>query len=105
MKKKTSIAVAVVLASTASLCWSQEGAGSGKNLGSVTGGDFKAMEIIEKRCTACHSSNRISSAVASRKNMAEIQKAMEKRGALLSSNEREVLGIYWKEHPLKEKGK
>lgn len=68
------------------------------NLGNVTGGDFKkAREIIDKNCTACHSSDKIDIALKSGKDMKAIQKEMEKRGARLSSNEREVLGIFWKQ--------
>ncbi len=68
------------------------------NLGNVTGGDFrKAHAVIEKKCTACHSKNKIDFALASGKDMKVIQMEMEKRGALLSPNEREVLGIFWKQ--------
>lgn len=68
------------------------------NLGNVTGGDSStAHTIIGKRCTACHSRERIDFALTSGKDMNAIQKEMEKRGAHLSSNEREVLGIFWKQ--------
>jgi len=101
MKKGTIVALALCLLSATSICGAQEPI-EGRNLGSVTGGDFKvALGIIEKKCTACHSSSLINRAIASHKNMAEIQKSMEKKGAKLTSNEREVLGIYWKQQPLK----
>jgi hypothetical protein len=68
------------------------------NSGNVAGGNFnKAHEIIGNKCTVCHSKDRIDIALKSGKDMSEIQKVMEKRGAHLSSNEREVLGIFWKE--------
>jgi uncharacterized membrane protein len=75
----------------------------GNNLGNVAGGDFKkAHAIIEKKCTTCHSDKRIDAALSSRKDMTKIQQEMEKRGAKLNANEREVLGIYWKQNPLKQ---
>lgn len=106
MRKRTVVAFPLLLATATSLWGGQEPPPTGKNLGGVTGGDFKpALQIIEKKCTACHSSGRISSALTSHKDMLAIQKEMEKKGAKLSTNEREVLGIYWKQTPLKEKGK
>lgn len=75
----------------------------GSNLGNVRGGDFgEAHGIIGKKCTVCHSGQRIDAALAAKKDMLNIQREMEKRGAELSTSERDVLGIYWKErNPLK----
>jgi uncharacterized membrane protein len=68
------------------------------DLGNVIGGNAKkAHSIIEKKCTACHSKDPIDVALSTGKDMNAIQKDMEKRGAKLSSNEREVLGIFWKQ--------
>jgi len=76
----------------------------GSNLGNVKGGDFKqAHSVIEKKCTNCHTKDKIDSAMFSGKDMIRIQKEMEKRGATLNANEQEVLGIYWKQDPLKKK--
>lgn len=64
----------------------------------ATDGDFKkARTIIDSKCTACHSKEKIDLALSSGKDMNAIQKVMEKRGAHLNSNEREVLGIFWKQ--------
>jgi len=77
---------------------------TGSNLGNVTGGDFHAAKsIITKKCTACHTDKVIDAALTTNKDMTKIQQEMEKRGAKLNSNEREVLGIYWKQNPLKQK--
>ena len=77
---------------------------SGSNLGNVQGGDFKAAHgIIEQKCTRCHTSKRIDMALSASKDMAKIQQEMEKKGASLNAKEREVLGIYWKQNPLKQK--
>jgi uncharacterized membrane protein len=73
--------------------------------GTVTGADSKAAgAIIGKKCTTCHSKDRIDAALSVGKDMKSIQRDMEKRGAVLNPNERDVLGIYWgKAQPLKKK--
>ena len=78
---------------------------AGDNLGKVTGGDFEknAHAVIEKKCITCHSDQVIKDAIAAGKNMQKIQVEMEKRGIGLSANDREVLGIFWRQTPLKEK--
>jgi len=96
------IAMTFFYVSTAWTSW--EVSPSGTNLGAVTGGEFKkAHEVIEKNCTTCHTSERIREASASGKNMLLIEQRMEKKGAKLNSNEHEVLGIFWKQTPLKKK--
>lgn len=74
------------------------------NMGNVRGGDVKAAHrIIETKCTKCHSGKIIDAAIFSNKDMLKIQQEMEKKGAALNANEREVLGIYWKQqNPLKK---
>ncbi len=68
------------------------------DLGNVTGGNsHKAHAIIDKKCTSCHSKEKIDIALSSGKNMNLIQKEMEKKGVTLNANEREVLGIFWKQ--------
>lgn len=68
------------------------------NFGDEKAGDFKnARTIIDKKCTSCHSKEKIDIALTSGKDMSIIQKEMEKRGARLTSNERDVLGIFWKQ--------
>jgi uncharacterized membrane protein len=76
---------------------------AGENLGSVTGGDFKkkAHSVIQKKCTNCHTDQVIKDAIAAGKNMQKIQAEMEKKGVGLSANDREVLGIFWNQSPLK----
>ena len=66
------------------------------DLGNVIGGNAKkAHSILEKKCSACHSKDLIDLALSSGKDMNNIQKEMEKKGAKLNANEREVLGIFW----------
>lgn len=79
---------------------------SGTNLGNIKGGDFHdAKNIISTKCTPCHTDKVIDSALSENRDMSKIQQEMEKRGARLDNNEREVLGIYWKQNPLKKKAK
>ena len=75
------------------------------NMGNVLGGDVQAAHsVIQSKCTKCHSEKVIDAAVFANKDMLKIQQEMEKKGATLNSNERDVLGIYWKEqNPLKKK--
>lgn len=74
------------------------------NMGNVLGGDVKAAHsVIEAKCTKCHSGKIIDAAIFANKDMLKIQREMEKKGATLNSNERDVLGIYWKQqNPLKK---
>jgi len=74
------------------------------NMGNVLGGDVKAAHsVIETKCTRCHSNKIIDAAIFANKDMEKIQQEMEKKGAALNANEREVLGIYWKnQNPLKK---
>jgi len=74
------------------------------NMGNVRGGDVKAAHsVIEMKCTRCHSGKIIDAAIFANKDMQKIQQEMEKKGATLNANEREVLGIYWKQqNPLKK---
>lgn len=104
--KQSHLLTTVLLVASFSTAWAVELAPlSGSNLGKVTGGDFKkkAHSIIQKKCTTCHSEQVVKDAIAAGKDMQKIQKEMEKRGAVLSANDREVLGIYWNQSPLKEK--
>lgn len=77
---------------------------AGHSLGSVTGGDFqlKAKTVIQKKCTACHSSKRIEQAIAEGKDMNRIQQRMEQKGARLSASDKTVLGVFWQHTPLKK---
>ena len=105
MRQKAALIVAMTLFSATAVwaIWEAPAAGvSGSNLGAVTGGDFKkAHEVIDKKCVACHSAERIEAARLSGKDMTKVQQAMEKKGVKLDSNEHEVLGIFWTQSPLK----
>ncbi|MGB9082268.1 MAG: hypothetical protein WCD00_13300 [Desulfuromonadaceae bacterium] len=62
-----------------------------------------ARAILEAKCTKCHGVQVIDAALGAHKDMTKIQKVMEGKGASLSTSEREVLGIFWKQqNPLKK---
>lgn len=100
----TKLVISVVcLLLTACPALAADPANSGANLGNVRGGDFsKARSIIDRHCTSCHKSSLIDTALSAGKDMGVIQREMESRGAKLSAKEREVLGIFWNQNPLKK---
>jgi uncharacterized membrane protein len=101
---KTEIALALIMISATSLQATQEVPPSGSKLGSVTGGVFKeAHLVIDNKCVSCHTSQRIEQALAAGKNMQEIQHRMEQKGVKLTADEQTVLGIFWKDSPLRKK--
>lgn len=108
MKDKIVIALAVTLFSWTTLHAAQEvpksTPQSGTKLGSVSGGVFKeAHMVIDKKCVSCHTAQRIESAIAAGKDMQKIQHRMEQKGVKLTADEQTVLGIFYKESPLKPK--
>lgn len=60
------------------------------------------QEIIEKRCTLCHTQERIETAIREGRDMNEILSKMMKMGATLTEQEQKVLGTFWGS-PMKEK--
>jgi len=103
MKHIQTLSLIVTLMLAAPLWAAQDAPQQGSNLGNVVGGDFKkAHAIIQAKCTLCHTSKQIDAALSANKNMAKIVLEMEKRGAKLDANERQVLGIYWNQNPLKK---
>lgn len=102
--KSRFLAVLVAIPCVCSPLWAAVTPQGFTNMGNVRGGDaVPAQSIIEKKCTRCHSSKLVEDAVFANKDMMKIQREMEKKGAKLDANERDVLGIYWKQqNPLKK---
>lgn len=101
---KTILALALILTSATLLQAAQEVPPSGTKLGSVTGGVFKeAHLVIDNKCVSCHSAQRIEQALATGKDMQSIQHRMEQKGVKLTADEQTVLGIFWKDSPLRKK--
>jgi uncharacterized membrane protein len=104
MKSGFVSSLALLTALGSSVLWAAEAPKGVSNMGNVRGGDIQAAQgIIEMKCTKCHSGTVIDAAISANKDMLKIQKEMEKKGAALNANERDVLGIYWKQqNPLKK---
>jgi uncharacterized membrane protein len=103
MKLSQVLSYVTTLMLAAPLWAAQDAPPQGSNLGNVVGGDFKnAHAIIQAKCTLCHTDKLIDAALSANKDMAKIVREMERRGATLNANEREVLGIYWNQNPLKK---
>jgi uncharacterized membrane protein len=104
--KQGSAVVMLIAVATLGSAWAVELAPlRGENLGKVTGGDFsmKAHSVIQTKCISCHTDQVIKDAIAAGKDMRKIQAEMERKGATLNANDREVLGIFWNQSPLKKK--
>lgn len=98
--------IALTLFSVTTLNAAQEFPQSGTNLGSVTGGALNhAHMVIDNKCVKCHSAQRIEEAIAAGKDLQSIQQRMEQKGVKLTADEQQVLGIFWKESPLKPRKK
>ncbi len=78
-------------------CW------SGAALATPKADAKKAHTVMQQKCTSCHGQDKIDAALKAGKDLTVIQKEMERKGARLNANERDVLGIYWSQNPLKQK--
>jgi len=60
---------------------------------------FRGMDefqrIIDTKCTVCHTRERVDIAIRNRRDLAEIERLMLKKGAILSSRDKKVLGTFW----------
>lgn len=59
-------------------------------------------KIIDEKCLGCHNRQKINAAVKQRKNMEKIVTQMETKGAVLTDADRQVLGHFWQQNPLKK---
>ena len=53
------------------------------------------QEIIESRCTICHTRERVDAAIRSQADLDALLQRMIERGAILSERDRKVLGTFW----------
>lgn len=95
--KKAIIAICIILASYSIAAEKQQLGGHFKPV------DDAAMRVIEEKCLVCHNRERIDEAMRKERDLKKIQRMMEKKGAALTAKDREVLGHFWKQNPLKEK--
>jgi hypothetical protein len=60
------------------------------------------QQILDERCTVCHSRDRVDIAIRERQDLEKLQRQMEERGAVLNERDKSVLGTFWGS-PLKER--
>jgi hypothetical protein len=53
------------------------------------------QEIIEARCTICHTRERVDAAIRSQAELDALLQRMVERGAIFSERDRKVLGTFW----------
>jgi len=61
------------------------------------------QEIIETRCTICHTRERVDAAIRSQADLDALLRRMVERGAIISERDHKVLGSFWGS-PLKGEG-
>ena len=61
------------------------------------------QEIIESRCTICHTRERVDAAIRSQADLDALLRRMIERGAIISERDHKVLGTFWGS-PLKGEG-
>lgn len=63
-----------------------------------------ALKVIDEKCLACHNRQRIESTSRERRDMEKITRRMEKKGVVLTEEDRKVLGHFWQKNPFKGGG-
>ncbi|SNB47623.1 hypothetical protein SAMN06269301_3114 [Geobacter sp. DSM 9736] len=58
-------------------------------------------DIIEQKCIRCHNRGPIETAAREDQDIREILQRMEKRGAVLTEKDHEVIGHFWRRNPFK----
>lgn len=53
------------------------------------------QEIIESRCTICHTRERVDAAIRSQEDLDALLRRMIERGAIISERDHKVLGTFW----------
>ena len=53
------------------------------------------QEIIEARCTICHTRERVDAAIRSQADLDALLQRMIERGAIISERDHKVLGTFW----------
>ena len=65
----------------------------GKTVSSDPLGEYRA--ILERRCTGCHSLDRVEKAMQEGRSVDDLVDMMRKRGAVITEQEKSVLGTFW----------
>ena len=53
------------------------------------------QEVIDARCTVCHTRERVDIAIKQRQELERIEQRMLERGAVLTERDKRVLGTFW----------
>lgn len=61
------------------------------------------LQVIDAKCLDCHNRQRIEEAARKRKEVEQVLKRMEQKGAVLTPKEHEVIGHFWQQSPFKSK--
>ncbi len=62
----------------------------------------QGLKVIDEKCLICHNRQRIEDAMRQRKDMERITRLMEKKGAVLTENERQVMNHFWRKKMFKK---
>jgi len=81
-------------------CWSSPGAVENLGAHRLRGMD-EFQQIIDSKCSICHTRERVDKAIRNRENLERIEQQMIDRGAVLSERDKSVLGTFWGD-PLKK---
>lgn len=94
------ILLVFALVMSPALCWSSTG--EVENLGAHRlRGMAEFQQIIDSKCSICHTRDRVDMAIRNRENLERIEQQMIERGAVLSERDKSVLGTFWGD-PLKK---
>ncbi len=62
----------------------------------------EGLKVIDEKCLVCHNRQRIENAVRQRQDMEKITQIMERKGAVLTEKERQVMSHFWRKKLFKE---
>lgn len=94
------ILLIAVLFMSPGLCWGSPGAVENLGAHRLRGMD-EFQQIIDSKCSICHTRERVDKAIRNRENLERIEQQMIDRGAVLSERDKSVLGTFWGD-PLKK---
>ena len=61
----------------------------------------EGLKVIEEKCLVCHNRQRIDNAIKDRRAVEGVLRGMEKKGVVLSTTERSVIGHFWGQNPFR----
>ena len=64
-------------------------------VGRLEGSGATFQEIIESRCTICHTRERVDAAMRNQADLDALLRRMTERGAIVNERDHKVLGTFW----------